>query len=267
MGMLNLIQADLFKLYKSKAIKILFAMTTLSAVAMITIAYLIVQGKLDSEMSGIGFMFSDVNMISILGAVIAGTFICGDFDNKTIHSAIASGCSRSIVIISKAIVFFCAIAFILLPYVIITIIALISGAEFSMGAVAVGFLNIITLNAGVTFSLSEVGKLLAVMLTLIIVYISQLSVCIPLAFTIKKPVSVVGIYYGLTIFFAQMTGVREKFEIVDNIFAWMPYGGNYSFLTLDSVSRDMVKAIVISIIFITVMLVVSYRTFKKVEIK
>lgn len=265
--MLNLIQADLFKLYKSKAIKILFAMTTLSAVAMTAIAYLIVQGKLDSGMSGIGFMFSDVNMISILGAVIAGTFICGDFDNKTIHSAIASGCSRSIVIISKAIVFSWTIAFILLPYVIITIIALISGAEFSMGAVAVGFLNIITSNAGATFSASEVWKLLAIMLTLMIVYISQLSVCIPLAFMIKKPVSVVGIYYGLTVFFAQMIEVREKFEIVDNIFKLVPYGGNYSLLNLDSPSGDMIKAIFISIIFSIAMLVVSYSTFKKVQIK
>lgn len=265
--MLNLIQADLFKLYKSKAIKVLFAMTTLGAVAMTTIAYLIVQGKLDSGMSGIGFMFSDINMISILGAVIAGTFICGDFDNKTIHSAIASGCSRSVVIISKAIVFFCAVAFILLPYAIITVIALISGVEFSMGATAVGFLNIITSNAAVTFSVAEMWKLLAIMLTLIIVYISQLSICILLAFIFKKPVSVVGIYYGISIFFAQMTEVRAKFEIVDNVFKLIPYGGSYSLLNLNSFSEDMIKAIVISIIFSIAMLVVSYITFKKVEIK
>lgn len=267
MVMFNLIQADLFKLYKSKAIKILFAMTTLSSVAMIVIAYFIVQGKLDRGMSGIGFMFSDVNMISILGAVIAGTFICGDFDNKTIQSAIAAGCSRGIVIISKAIVFFCAIAVILLPYVIITVIALVLGAEFSMGAIAVGFLNIITSNTGATFSASQVMKLLVIMLTLIVVYVSQLSVCVPLAFTLKKPVSVVGIYYGLTIFFAQMTGLREKFKIVDNIFKLVPYGGNYSFLTLDSTTGDAIKAIFISIIFSIAMLVVSYMTFKKVEIK
>ena len=74
--MLNLIQADLFKLRKSKAIKILLTITAISAVAMTVMANLIAQGKMDVNFNGFGFMFSDMNMISIIGSVIAGLFIC-----------------------------------------------------------------------------------------------------------------------------------------------------------------------------------------------
>jgi|GEM_PF-4582436 len=56
-------------------------------------AYMISRGKIDDSMTRIGFMFGDASMISILGAVMAGVFICGDFDNKTINDAIANGCS------------------------------------------------------------------------------------------------------------------------------------------------------------------------------
>ena len=102
--MLNLIRADLFKMCKSSVMKILFGITTLCAGAMTVIAYFITQRKMDPGMTGIGFLFSDINIISILGAVIAGVFICGDFDNKTIHDAIACGCSRRTIIDRKSVV-------------------------------------------------------------------------------------------------------------------------------------------------------------------
>ena len=234
---------------------------------MVMIAYLIPQGKINASTAGIGFMFSDVNMIGILGAVIAGVFICGDFDNKTIHDAIANGYSRWAVIVSKAIVFCCAIAFILLPYVIVTGIALSTGSKFSMGSVAVGFLNLLTSEAGTAFSASQVLKLLAVMLTLIIVYVAQLSVCIPLALVLKKPVLVVAIYYGFTILFASLTGLKNSSQMFDHIFACTPYGSNYTFVTLNTGTGDMFKAISVSLIFIILMLAVTYCAFRKSEIK
>jgi ABC-2 type transport system permease protein len=62
--------------------------------------------------------------------------LSGDFDNKIIHDAIVSGCSRGTVIVSKAMVLCCGIAFILLTYAIIVGIALSTGHKFSMGPVA-----------------------------------------------------------------------------------------------------------------------------------
>jgi len=265
--MYNLIRADLFKLRKSMAIKILFGITTVSAVIMAVMAYLIPQGKIDAKMTGVGFLFSDINMISILGAVIAGIFICGDFDNKTIHDAISNGCSRATVIVSKATVFCCSIAFILLPYAIITGIGLSTGSKFSMGTLAVGFLHLLTPEAGTVFYASQTGKLLAVMLTLMIVYASQLSVCVLLAFVLKKPVLVVAIYYVLTILCAQLQVLRGSTAVFDSIFACTPFGGNYTFVTLNSGTGDIFKAIFVSLMFMIVILAVTHAAFRKTEIK
>jgi len=260
-----MIRADLFKMRKSHAIKILFVITTLSAVAMTLMAYLIPQGLIDSKMTGIGFMFSDINMISILGAVIAGIFICGDFDNKTIHDAISCGQSRGTIIVSKAIVLFCGIAFILLPYAIVTGIALSSGYELSMGSLGVGFLNIQSLNSGNPYQVLDFLKLLIIMLTLIIVYASQLSICVPLAITLKKPILVVAIYYGFSMFCGQLTSLSSS--VFKRIYACTPYGGRYMFLTMDTQAVDIIHAIFVSLIFVIVMLAITYILFRKSEIK
>ncbi|MCL6603188.1 MAG: ABC transporter permease [Paenibacillus sp.] len=265
--MYNLIRADLFKLRKSMAIKILFGITTVSALAMAMFAYLIPQGKIDGSMTGIGFMFSDINVISILGAVIAGVFICGDFDNKTIHDAIANGHSRVAVILSKATVSGCALVFILLPYAIITVIALSTGYEFSMGSIALGFLNIMTSEAGTGFSASEIGKLLAVMLTLMIVYVAQLSITVPLALFLKKPVFVIALYYAFSILCGQLAGLGDGSLLINRMFAVTPYGSSYSLVTLNTGNADILQAISVSLVFIVAMIAVAYSGFRRSEIK
>jgi len=265
--MLNLIQADFFKMRKSSAIKILFGITTLCAIVMVVMAYLIPQGKISNEYTGIGFLFSDADILSILGAVSAGVFICGDFDNKTIHDAITSGCSRSAIIVSKAAVFFCAMVFILLPYAIITCIAMSTGSRFDMGAVSMGFLNILSKDSGIVLSASIFIKMLAVMLTLMLVYIAQLSICVPLAIVLKKPVLVVAIYYGMSIFFGQLAGLSSHISVLDNILSLTPFGGNYSFLTVNSGAGDFLKAIVICLVCIIVMIAITFGIFRKSEIK
>lgn len=249
-------------------IKILFGITTASAVAMAVMAYMIPQGKIDARMAGIGFLFSDISMISILGAVIADVLICGDLENKTIHDAIANGCSRSAIIVSKATVFCCALAFILLPYAIITGIALSTGSKFSMGSQAVGgFLHILTTESGKAFSASEIWKLLFSMLTLMIVYMAQLSVCVPLALVLKKPVLVVAIFYGFSFFCGQLMVLKDSSPVFAHIFDCTPYGGNYILVTLDTGTPDILKAISVSLTFMLVILAFSYCLFRKSEIK
>jgi len=265
--MLNLIQADLYKMRKSSVIKILFGITTLCALIMVVMAYLIPQGKVGNEYTGIGFLFSDIDIMSILGAVIAGVFICGDFDNKTIHNAITSGCSRGAVIVSKAAVFFSALIFILLPYAIITGIALSTGAKFDMGSVSVGFLNILSKDSTIAFSVSVFLKMLVAMVTLTIVYMAQLSICVPLALVLKKPVLVVAIYYAFSIFCGQLAGLSSSSPVLNNILSCTPFGGNYSFVTLNSGVGDFFKAIVVCLVFIIVMLAITFSIFRKAEIK
>lgn len=265
--MFNLIMADLFKLRKSLYVKLLFIITVISSAAMCFIAYGIQHGKLASKLSGIGFMFSDVNIIGILGAVIAGIFICGDFDNKIIHDAIASGSSRGTIIISKAIAFFCSILFILLPYVLAIFISFGTGSKFSLGSKAVGFLHLLTVDGGMKYSSTDILKLLVLIFSMIIVYLSQLSICVPLALVFKKPVIVAAIYYALSILCAQLSALNNSSTIFANIFACTPFGGNYAFLTLNTTTIYILRTLLVSLFFAILMLILANFSFKKAEIK
>ena len=261
--MYNLISAELYKIFKSMTIKISFAITTICAVFMWSIAYNIGRGSFQSSMSGIGFLFGDMDVMSIMGGVLAGVYICGDFDNNTIHDAIASGCSRGSVVVSKAAAFFCTAAFLLLPYAVITSIALGTGSKFSVGSSAIGFLNLLTSDGAA----AGIGKLFLVSLTLSIVYAAQLSLCVFLGFLLKKPVLVVGIYYSFSILCGQLGNLAKNSELLNNIFSCTPYGGKHSFITLSSGAGDIVKALAVSFIFIILMLLATHLAFRKSEIK
>lgn len=265
--MINLIRADLYKMRKSSVIKILFGITTLSAIIMTLMAYFIEQGKIPSAYTGIGFLLGDINMISILGAVAAGVFISGDFDNKIIHQTIASGSSRLNVIISKAISLISVVFIMLLPYAIIVGIALSTGCQFNMGAVSVGFLNILTKEAGIDFTVSIFFKMIITMFTLMLVYMAQLSICIPFAILLKKPVLVVAIYYGFTILCAQLNGLRNSSQIFDTIYTYLPFGGKYTLVAFDTGTGDIIRAIAVSVVFIILMIALTYSIFRKTEIK
>ncbi|KOF56770.1 hypothetical protein AGR56_08835 [Clostridium sp. DMHC 10] len=265
--MYNLIKADLFKLRKSMAIKILLGITTVSSIAMIMMAYLLQQGKLSASASGLGFMFSDANMISILGAGVASIIICGDFDNRTIHEAIVNGNSRVKVVISKSITFCCGLFIILLPYIIVTAIAISTGYKYNMGQVSVGFLNIITLEAGKAISTSQVWKLLIIMLALAILYAAQLSICIPFAISFKKPVVVVPVYYGIVLFCTQLSRLEKTSKVFKNIYELTPYEGKYSLMSLSAGTNDIIKAIAVSLAFMIIMLTITCFVFRKAEIK
>lgn len=265
--MINLILADLYKLRKSMAIKILFGITVISSVTMAVMAYMIQYGKLNTGSTGIGFLLSDANIIGILGAVISGVFICGDFDNRIIHESIVDGKSRWQVIISKSVIFGCAVIFILVPYVLAACIALSTGYKFSMGAASIGFLHIITALGGTTFSALNILKLAVVILVLLIVYMAQLSLCIPLAITSKKPVIVVAVYYGITVLCAQLTTLAGRSKTFEHIFACTPYGGDYLLLTVNSSAQDILKAVCVSLVYIVIMAAVTFAAFRKSEIK
>ncbi|KUP25614.1 ABC transporter permease subunit [Paenibacillus sp. DMB5] len=263
--MLNLIQADLFKLRKSAALKLLLAITTVCAVVMAVFARLIPEGSLDAGATGLGFLFSDVNVISILGGVAAGLLVCGDLDNKTIHDAVANGYSRFTLLAGKAAVFSLMVVLLLLPYAVITWIALGTGAEFSMGSAALGFLNVLTSGSSVTAA--GAPRMLAVILSLLIVYAAQLSICLPVAFWIKKPVIVVAIAYGFSMLTGQLMQLSARLPVLKHVLAVTPYGENYIFITPATAAGDMLTAILVSAGFAAVMLGLSYLLFRRTELK
>ena len=64
--MFNLIKADLYKMRKTKSIKILFLLSCISATLMSVISYQLTNVNLSHDIIGIGSFFTDFQMISLL---------------------------------------------------------------------------------------------------------------------------------------------------------------------------------------------------------
>jgi len=84
---------------------------------------------------------------------------------------------------------------------------------------------------------------------------------------LKKQVLVVAIYYALSFLCAQLMSLRGSSPGFDRIFDCTPFGGNYTFVTLGTGMGDIFKAIFVSLIFMIVMIAITYGTFRKLELK
>jgi len=61
--------------------------------------------------------------------------------------------------------------------------------------------------------------------------------------------------------------LRGSSTLFDSIFACTPFGDKYAFVTLDTGAGYITQAISVSLIFMIVMLAITYCAFRKSEIK
>ncbi|MDF2923548.1 MAG: hypothetical protein K0R57_2462 [Paenibacillaceae bacterium] len=265
--MLNLIVADLYKLRKSAALKISLAITFLSAAAITATAYFLAEGQISLEASGNAALLMDLVMMSIIGALVAGVFICGDFEHKTIHDAISSGTGRGAVLVSKAIVYFLAVAVLVLPYPLITAVAAGTGYAFAAPFAPSVFLQILADRSGVALTAPALGKMLAIALTMIAVHAARLSICVLLAFVMRKPALVTGIGVAATILGDLAVGFHEKIPVLGAVFLYTPFAMNHTVVSMNAGAGDLLKAITVSLVFIAAVLAMTYGAFRRAEIK
>ena len=67
--MFNLIKADLYKMRKTKSIKILFLLCCISSTLMSVISYQLTNVNLSHDIIGIGSFFTDFQMISLVSVM------------------------------------------------------------------------------------------------------------------------------------------------------------------------------------------------------
>jgi len=265
--MFNLIRSDLYKLGKTKSIKILFLIMWICALVVTIVSYLVAQGKVGTEVRGTVSLLTDTIMMSIIGPFLAGVYICGDFENKSIHDAISScGYSRITVIISKAFVYYLLVMIMMIPYGVVTIIAVASGKEFCNPIVASVYLSILAYKTGLGLTASVFVKMVVIILTMMIVYASQFTICILISFLLRKQALVIGLGIGLTMFLQIAGAVGVKLKVLGDILSKTPFSIGFNVLSMEAGAAVMIKAIGISLFFIIWMLCITNGIFRRSEI-
>lgn len=265
--MLNMVRADFYRMSRSTAMRVLLLITVLGAVAMMLFARQVAAGNISASISGLGILFSDVSVISILGGVSAGIFICGDLDNKVIHDAIAGGSSRLSILTGKLTSFLCTIVVFLIPYAIAAGIGLGTAKTYSLGSANAGFMSLLAALGGKNLTSAQGAQVFGLMLLFLLVYAAELSLCVPLALAVKKPVAVAAIYYAFSILCGQLIPLAQSSQTLDRVIACTPYSGRYLLPSLNMGTSTVIKAIMACVAFITVMLGIAYAIFRRADIK
>ena len=260
--MFNLIKADLYKLKKSTSIKVLFILCCIAAIIMYVISNQLTEGNLSYDIVGFGAFVTDFQMITLASVVFIAMFICSDFDNKTVHDCISSGYSRVSIVICKTISYFISVLIFLMPYAIVSIVGICSGNSFEAFLPSV-FQSIMKNDAEISFSFMVLLKIICIWITIAIVYASQISICLIIAFSIRKSVIVMSLGYIINTTIAQLV----KLDKLSDIFKLTPFGVDYSKLTLEAGASVYGKFILTSVIFMAIIMILSYLSFRKAEIK
>ncbi len=260
--MLNLIHAEFYKMRKSSALKICVLITITCAVILCVLSNCNATGKTDipeSSMSGL----SDVFILSVVGTLMTSLLICSDFENKNIHDAIS--CGRRSIVISKTVSYCVLVGLLILPYAVVGFVGFVSQGQFEATFTYSTYLNLMANKAGYAVNGANIGKSIEMLIVSIILYAARLSFCIPLAFKIRKAVvvTVVGVIVGFVSDF--IMNVMSKVPVLDTIVEYTPF--SYPMVELNMSQGELIKILAISVVFIILMVLLTYRIFKKDEIK
>lgn len=112
-----------------------------------------------------------------------------------------------------------------------------------------------------------VGKVILTYLAFACVTIGQISICVPVAVKVKKPVVVTafGFFFGMIT--ALIATLAAKVEALQTVYKLTPYAYGLAEVNLDAEVSDLLLAILISMIFTGMMGLVAWLLFRKAEIK
>lgn len=260
----NMIKATFYRIIKATSTKICMLIVILAAALYFLLAKGIASGWLGEENTGNITALGDAMIIWLVGSLMTGVIICQDFKSKSIHTAIASVGSRYKIIVSYAIVFVIVIVLLTLPYTMISMGCYFMEVDFVGAEKAT-----ISIYLGNLFHSKEVSVIKVICLYIVnaFVYMGSLSICIPVAIKIKKPVVITAIGFMLGILVALLSSISNNVAILDFILKLTPYHYMFTTTNLDSSYGELGIAFAVSVLFVVEMTILSYLLFKKEDVK
>ena len=261
--MKQLYQSTMYRVWKSTGIKVAMLITFFAATLYYVTANMVASGDIAVEQAGNITGLGDAMILWLFGSLVIGILVGSDFENKTIHGAIGYG--RKKIVINYIMVFAVLMLILVLPYTIGSLALLISGTDMTgaEGTVISAYMgNVLNFENG-----DSIAKLMLSYVATAVVYIGQLSICIPVAIKMKKTVVVTafGFFFGMMTAF--ISTLASKVEILDNIYRLTPYHYGMDKLGVRAETFDMCMGMTVSILFTVICGVIAWLAFRKADIK
>lgn len=261
--MKQLLKATIYRMRKSMGVKIAIGLIYVAAALYYVLAAMVANGKLEAAQAGSVTGLGDSMIIWLFGSLVIGLLVGADFENKTIHGTIKFG--RKKIVGNYMLVSAVFVMIMVLPYTVGSVICIISdiGMQGAEGTVISIFMdNVLEYSKEI-----PVGKLILSYIAYTIVYVGQLSICVPVAIKLKKTVVVTafGFFFGMIT--ALLATLASKVKILDNVYRLTPYHYGIAQIGINANIGDMFIGIVVSLIFTGIMGIISWYVFKRADIK
>lgn len=173
---MNVLKCEFVKLRKSLAFKICLLIMILGSILMGQMV--LSQNLSDQDFHYTGIIiglntFSDCAMVVIFGAIMAGMFICTDFENRTIQESIVCGNSYLNIILCKTFVYILSLIIIYLPYPIIS--GFMISRKYGWGIDVLGVSGV-----------EAAGKLILVLISIFFAYMPVIVFFVLISFLVQK---------------------------------------------------------------------------------
>lgn len=267
---MNIIKSDLYRIVRSTTFWVCLLITSICAVLITVISHFIATGTFGQEFIGTASGLMDNMIINIAAPMVIATYLCGDFQNKTIHDAILYGHGRKAIIWSKFVPFVVVVMVLVLPYAVCTLIGFVMNGTFSLdfaNAIDSSYMMMLAKKAEFSVNLDTILKLLLCLLVLGIMYCSRISLIFLLAVKIRKPVPVVGIGILLEIGLGIMAAVANGNEVVKACLGWTPFTTMRDTITLQASVPELLRMAGTSIVFMLIIINITVLLFRKTEVK
>lgn len=256
--MRNLIKSEFYKLKRVRAFKVMVGLTLLLSISMVFFAVFAgdifrangLGGLLTGSMHYSLGLGNSVLMI-FFGSILAGIFICNDFENRSIQEAISAGWSRRSVILSKMIVYFIAMIGVLLLYPVITCVSL---------SLIFGF--------GIPVTSEVLLPMLGMLVSMIAIYAATLSIAVFISFVSRKSSTAIICCLGVLLMVIPiLMGFGSNIPVLQDILPLTPFALHDLVLSYEAGFAEFGKAILASFICIEVLFLATFAVFRRSELK
>lgn len=260
--MINQLRADLFVLRHSGAAALCLLACVIAAALYTWLQHGLAQGSLGAEAASGVQGLSDILLVSLLGPLLYGVVVSQPFETKSVHNALlASG--RGAFVASKTVIAAGLVTALSFPYGLAVLVGRATGAEF---APAIPTAFSLLLAEGGTIDAGEVWSILAITLTSGLLTAAKLSVCLPLATWLKRPLVVMAAGFVWGFVADLLAGEFSAIEGLDALVRLTPFALEHM-PTADSSGGELLGALAASAAFIALMGLVSWLIFRRADVK
>lgn len=263
--MKELMKATAYRIMKTTSARICLLLCTLSAVGYFVLSKLLAEGNLAQTSAGSVTALGDAMIIWLFGSLMVGIIVCQDFTSKAIHSMIGASGDRKKIIFNYAAIISLTILLLALPYTICSLVSMLCGADYTGAESAVISVYLDNLKYGIQDI--SVIKLLLLYISTAIVYVGSISVCLPIAIKVRKPVVITAIGFMFGMMVALLNTAIADIEILQTILKATPFAYNLTNLNLESSYLQICGAMLASVSFTALMAGLAYLLFRRDDVK